>query len=95
MKINIFWFRRDLRTEDNTALNHALRKGLPVLPVFIFDSNITSELQPDDPRVSFIHECLQSIHKYLRNLDSALYVLKGDPVEKWKELFSITTPNLV
>ncbi len=88
MKINIFWFRRDLRTEDNTALNHALRKGLPVLPVFIFDSNITGELQPDDPRVSFIHECLQSIHKYLRNLGSAIYMLKGDPVEKWKELVS-------
>ena len=46
MKINIFWFRRDLRLEDNTALDQALASGLPVLPLFIFDTNITDELPP-------------------------------------------------
>ena len=61
MKINIFWFRRDLRLDDNRALNKALNSGLPVLPVFIFDTNITDELPPDDPRISFIHETLSSI----------------------------------
>jgi deoxyribodipyrimidine photo-lyase len=50
MKINIFWFRRDLRLEDNTALNKALCSELPVLPVFIFDTNITDELPQDDAR---------------------------------------------
>lgn len=88
MKISIFWFRRDLRTDDNTALNQALRAGLPVLPVFIFDTNITGELPSDDPRVSFIHECLQAIDNTLRNSGSSLYILKGDPIEKWKELAS-------
>jgi deoxyribodipyrimidine photo-lyase len=61
---------------------------LPVLPVFIFDTNITGELPSDDSRVSFIHECIQSIDKNLRNTGSSLYVLKGDPVEKWKEIIS-------
>ncbi len=89
MKINIFWFRRDLRTDDNTALSNALRSGLPVLPVFIFDTNITGELQADDSRISFIHQCLSSIHKRLRDSGSSLYVLRGDPVEKWKELMSV------
>jgi deoxyribodipyrimidine photo-lyase len=44
MKINIFWFRRDLRLEDNIALDHALSSGLPLLPIFMFDINITDEL---------------------------------------------------
>lgn len=48
MKINIFWFRRDLRLEDNTGLDRALASGLPVLPVFIFDTNITDELSPEE-----------------------------------------------
>ncbi|RTZ46842.1 hypothetical protein EJ377_19145 [Chryseobacterium arthrosphaerae] len=26
-KVNIFWFRRDLRLEDNTGLHHALIQG--------------------------------------------------------------------
>lgn len=89
MKINVFWFRRDLRTEDNTALSNALRSGLPVLPVFIADTNITGELPADDSRISFIHQRLSSIDKSLRNSGSSLYVLRGDPVAKWKELISL------
>jgi len=86
MKINIFWFRRDLRIEDNTALDQALASGLPVLPLFIFDTNITDELPCDDARISFIHETLSDINSYLQKNGSSLYVLKGDPEEKWKEL---------
>jgi len=44
MIVNIFWFRRDLRVEDNTALNLVLSKELNVLPIFIFDNNITDLL---------------------------------------------------
>ena len=62
MKINIFWFRRDLRLDDNNALFQAASSGLPVLPLFIFDSNITDELPADDPRITFIYETL-SVNK--------------------------------
>jgi deoxyribodipyrimidine photo-lyase len=85
-KINIFWFRRDLRLDDNTALEAALGSGLPVLPVFIFDTNILDELSPNDARVSFIHEALQAIHFELNENGSALLVKKGDPSEVWKEI---------
>jgi len=43
MKINLFWFRRDLRLEDNTALHAAMNAQNPVLPVFIFDEDILNE----------------------------------------------------
>ncbi len=86
MKINIFWFRRDLRLEDNTALDQALASGLPVLPLFIFDTNITDELPRDDARISFIHETLSDINSSLQKSGSSLYIVKGDPVEKWKEI---------
>ncbi len=33
-KIAVFWFRRDLRLTDNTALAKALESGSPVLPLF-------------------------------------------------------------
>jgi len=38
--VNIFWFRRDLRLQDNAGLYYALKDNLPVLPIFIFDRNI-------------------------------------------------------
>ncbi|MCJ7449706.1 MAG: DNA photolyase family protein [Bacteroidales bacterium] len=86
MKINIFWFRRDLRLDDNTGLNQALNSGLPVLPVFIFDTNIIDELPSDDPRVNFIYDSLFSINKELQKSGSSIYILKGDPGKIWKEL---------
>jgi len=86
--IAIHWFRRDLRFDDNTALYHALEGELPVLPVFIFDTNILSELPPDDARVTFIHLQLQNIDQQLRKRGSGIKVLIGDPVNIWKELVS-------
>jgi len=77
--INIFWFRRDLRLDDNRALNKALNSGLPVLPVFIFDTNITDELPPDDPRISFIYETLSSVNLTLRKEGSSVYTFRRTP----------------
>jgi len=54
-KVNIFWFRRDLRLHDNAGLYHALKGNYPVVPVFIFDSNILDTLEEKkDGRVEFI-----------------------------------------
>ena len=84
--ISIFWFRRDLRLEDNTALNMALLNGEPVLPLFIFDEQILSDLPNDDPRVNFIYENLQVMNEKLSSYNTSILCLKGNPIEVWKEL---------
>jgi deoxyribodipyrimidine photo-lyase len=87
-KISVFWFRRDLRLEDNTALEKALSSGYPVMPVFIFDTQIIDELSADDARISFIYKHLLNIHKQLVSRDSSLHIYKGEPLAVWKELLS-------
>lgn len=86
-KINIFWFRRDLRLFDNTALNKALENGLPVLPIFIFDISILEHLNKNDARVNFIYDSLLKIDIELKKHNSSLRILKGNPVDIWKQLF--------
>jgi deoxyribodipyrimidine photo-lyase len=86
MKLAILWFRRDLRLEDNTALQHALASGLPVLPFFIFDDNILKELPEDDARVSFIFQSLEIIQNKLLQKGSTLLCKKGDPLSVWEEM---------
>ena len=86
MKVNFFWFRRDLRIDDNTGLNRALDSELPLIPLFIFDTNITDELPVNDPRINFIYEQLAFINAWLKKHGSSLLVRKGDPAEIWKEL---------
>ncbi|WP_257089721.1 deoxyribodipyrimidine photo-lyase [Sphingobacterium sp. E70] len=63
-KVVVFWFRRDLRLEDNVGLSQALGKGLPVLPIFIFDEDILGRLEDKlDRRVDYIHQALDGINK--------------------------------
>lgn len=84
--VNIFWFRRDLRLDDNTGLNEALKSGLPVLPLFIFDENITTDLPPDDARISFIYELLKGINIRLEKYSGSLCIKKGVPEKIFEEL---------
>lgn len=85
-KINIFWFRRDLRLDDNCGLYHALRSDYAVLPIFIFDEDILDKLPKDDSRVTFIHQELESIHKQLSALNSGLSVYHGKPIDIFRNL---------
>ena len=86
-KINIFWFRRDLRLNDNCGLFYALTSANPVLPVFIFDTCILDNLEDKkDRRVEFIHNALEEIHDELTKLGSSLLVLHGKPLEAFKQI---------
>ena len=86
--MNIFWFRRDLRTYDNTGLFHALENCNEVQPIFIFDKNIIDELEDDDPRVNFIYFQLEKIYNEFKKFGCSLRVYYGDPLEIFKEIIS-------
>jgi deoxyribodipyrimidine photo-lyase len=78
--MNVFWFRRDLRVDDNKGFFEALNSNSEVLPLFIFDKNILDELPKDDARVSFIHERLDTIDMELQKFGKNLAVFYGDPI---------------
>ena len=59
---SVFWFRRDLRLEDNMGLNAALTSGLKVIPIFIFDTDIINKLEKNDLRIKMIHAALVKLN---------------------------------
>lgn len=80
--INVFWFRRDLRLHDNHGLYQALAAGIPVLPVFIFDTEILNKLEDKaDKRVDFIHQALNVLDTALKARESSLLVKYGNSLE--------------
>lgn len=93
-EVNIFWFRRDLRLHDNAGLYQALNSGKPVLPIFIFDTNILDKLnKPQDLRVQFIYQTLVNIDAQLKQFGSGLTVCYGKPEQVFTDLqsqYSIT-----
>jgi len=86
-KVNVFWFRRDLRLNDNAAFYYALKSGFPVLPVFIFDKKILDNLDDKrDKRVAYIYETLDEINEALKKHKSSLYVLNDIPINAFETL---------
>lgn len=85
--IVIFWFRRDLRLEDNTGLQQALSSGCRVLPVFIFDTDILNQLNTTfDRRVDYIHQALSEMNNVLNQHRSSLHTYYGKPMAFFKEI---------
>ncbi len=86
-KTSIFWFRRDLRLQDNAGLYRALKAHDNVLPIFIFDKNILERLEDKkDARVTFLYDTIVALKAELKALGSDLLVEYGRPEEVWEQL---------
>ncbi|MFT6338337.1 MAG: deoxyribodipyrimidine photo-lyase, partial [Halioglobus sp.] len=84
---NLFWFRRDLRLNDNAGLYHALKNGVEVKPIFIFDTEILDKLDnKSDARLTFIYDTISELKSELEAIGSSLDVYYGNPIEVFKKL---------
>lgn len=88
----IVWFRQDLRLHDNESLLHALKSGIEVIPVYVFDERVFKGetrfgfKKTDKFRAQFIIESIHDLRNSLQKLGSNLIVRVGKPEE---ELFTI------
>lgn len=88
-EVSVFWFRRDLRLDDNKGFLEALKGDFPVLPIFIFDTEILDKLPKDDARVTFIHETLKHMRDILKEENSSTIGLyHGSPEEVFQKLIT-------
>ena len=82
----IFWFRRDLRIDDNHALFRALKSGFDVLPIFIFDTDITNKLNKNDHRLNYINKVINELNDKLLTKKKKIYTYSGKPRDVIKKL---------
>ncbi len=82
----LFWFRRDLRLEDNAGLYAALNESFPVLPIFIYDTSILGKLPKIDARLDFIHSSIALLQKQLELKGKSMVTVKGEPLEVMEQL---------
>jgi len=73
----IFWFRRDLRVEDNIGLYNAVKDSEHLLPVFIFEDSILKTIKPDNQRFGFLIDALKRLDGQLSKKGSYLHVTRG------------------
>jgi deoxyribodipyrimidine photo-lyase len=85
--VSIFWFRRDLRLEDNIGLMHALKTRENVLPLFVFDPEVLQWGENKrNIQVGFVYDTLMGIKEKLEIIGSGLYVAAGKPLDVFKAL---------
>lgn len=95
-KVNIFWFRRDLRLEDNHGLFQALQSGNKILPIFIFDTQILDQLtNRADRRVNFIFQTIQNINNILHKKGKSIKLYLGKPLDVFSSLVKEYAINAV
>ncbi|MDG2313770.1 MAG: deoxyribodipyrimidine photo-lyase [Flavobacteriaceae bacterium] len=91
-KVVLFWFRRDLRLEDNAGLYAALNGPFPVLPIFVYDTAILEKLPKKDARLDFIHTSIAHLQKQLQPLGKSMTTFQGNPlqvIEKLLDTFAV------
>ena len=86
-KINILWFRQDLRVADNPALTHAVESGR-VLAVYILDQNDQGDHGPGAASRWWLHHSLNALNE---SLQGQLNIFRGDP----KRSCRISSKNVV
>ncbi len=74
----LLWFRSELRLHDNAALKAALDLNLPIIPVFIQNSDTDDPWKPGDASQWWLHHALNDLGEQLTSRGSQLILRTGD-----------------
>lgn len=83
--MNVVWFKRDLRVDDNEVLYRACREG-PVLPLYVIEPELWQQPDLSRRQYLFLCECLQELDQELSKLGQRLIIKVGDIVSILDEL---------
>lgn len=84
--VGLVWHRRDLRLQDQAALDAAVRQRDRVLAVFVIDPDILKRPDTAPIRVQFMLACLAELQEAYANWGGRLVVRQGDPLEQLRQL---------
>lgn len=95
MKPTIVWFRKDLRLGDNPALTAAVRRGAPVVPVYILDDEAAGDWRPGGASRWWLHQSLEALAKDLAARGSQLVLRRGRARDVLDDLIRETSAEAV
>ncbi len=91
-KINVFWFKRDLRLVDNEAFSEALKGGLPLLLLYIYEPSLEADLHYSERHWRFIFESIADLNVRLKSHNTEIIIFRNEVLETFeilRRLFSV------
>ncbi|MBP2282837.1 deoxyribodipyrimidine photo-lyase [Flavobacterium sp. CG_23.5] len=92
--INIVWFKRDLRLQDNEALHNAIQTGQPTLLLYVFEKSLKKDTHYSERHWNFIKQSIVALNTQLENSNTKILSISSEVVETFniiQEIYKIDT----
>ncbi len=86
-KINIVWFKRDLRLRDHLPLKKAIESDTPLLLLYIFEPSLMDSAHSDYRHWRFVAESIRDINSKLSQYGQQVEIMQGEVVAVFKNIF--------
>ena len=91
MKRAIYWFRKNLRINDNPSLAEAIKNYDEIIFIYIKNESFFNPLKQDENKIGkfrkkFADEAIINLEKNLRKINIKLYVFDGGIIEIFEEI---------
>ncbi|MFN4227438.1 MAG: deoxyribodipyrimidine photo-lyase [Candidatus Ratteibacteria bacterium] len=94
-KRSIYWFKRDLRIEDNRPFIEACKKSKEIIPIFIFIPELLQRFKSYDSRTGFIIESITYLTEQLKKLNSNIFCYYDSPENVFNRLINKYGPQAI
>lgn len=84
-KMNILWFKRDLRLQDHLPLKTAIEDELPILMIYILEPSLISAPYSDERHWRFVIESIRDLNVKFAKHSQQIYILLGEVVPVFKK----------
>jgi deoxyribodipyrimidine photo-lyase len=92
--INIVWFKRDLRLQDNEALHNAIQTGQPTLLLYVFEKSLENDEHYSARQWNFIKQSIVDLNAQLKNYNTKILSISSEVLETFnsiQEIYKIDT----
>lgn len=85
-KINVFWFKRDLRLLDNEGLQNAIDNKTPLLLIYIFEPSLEKNSHYHERHRNFIQQSIMALNVSLDAYNTKVHCVYGEVTTVLKKL---------
>jgi deoxyribodipyrimidine photo-lyase len=84
--INIVWFKRDLRIEDNQPLQRAAESGVPLLLLYFYEPALVQHADSDTRHHRFVQQSIADLNQQLQPYNHHIYTIHSEVLPALQQL---------
>ena len=86
-EIVIVWFKRDLRLQDNEAIQNALKTNKRILFLYVFENSLIDDPHYDIRHWNFIKQSIVALNDELKKYNTKVLCVQTEVVNAFNQIF--------